>query len=708
MGSNVKKEKRSTAPAKIEEGSDSPSQLRSKWRDLVNLLVSPVDDSEAALKERTQEVENYRTEVRELLVAIAEERAPQQPTKFGNLEATQTELVETLKSKEGKKFEDQVNGVLAQHVAYERHLHASYEEVLNLLEDLAANLVSEERKLKVQEVEALKRLVEKQNSDLEATRINLEETTQSLEDINKTYKESSKSDKETIQKLKKEIISFAEVKEQLIEEIGKLERYKELYHAQKEGNSANLRAYDNERENLIGEVEQATKELNEHRAQTKTLTLENELLKKTNIELIKRKEESERLLLAARRDLEKAVAFPAGNLDASVGSEDYGRPTETPRVTFSRRLSLGLEMATRGQNTTFETTGRFISTPGTQTPGKSDDSSESQGQSVFLRHLGELVTREDRKNIPIFKGDGELFAADWLREAERIARSNEWDDSQKIKFFADRLRGEAYEWHCEYLEENPGNIVYRDWKKELLTRFTDEADRERLRTKLNSLKQRPDQRVKAFIARINQLYDAVHGKEPTSSRADLGHTAQEYLNEIRKYRSEAKRKILLAGLLPKIKEELWPRLPKDADYDKISECATMAESVVVSKELAETHDGDKLNAVLSGIQDREKEHADEIDNLKKQIEELTRKLSQETTVNAIGNAPPSRGRGRGRGFLRGRGRGFRGRTSFNRFNRGAYTQSNFNNQQPGNAPTQTTQCAPSPRYLVARKLQDVS
>ena len=74
----------------------------------------------------------------------------------------------------------------------------------------------------------------------------------------------------------------------------------------------------------------------------------------------------------------------------------------------------------------------------------------------FIEKLGELVSKEDRKAIPVNNGSGSgtsLF--DWLREAERIARNNEWTDSQKIHFFGDRLRGDAADWHSDYLESHP-------------------------------------------------------------------------------------------------------------------------------------------------------------------------------------------------------------------------------------------------------------
>ncbi|KAK4007100.1 hypothetical protein OUZ56_012261 [Daphnia magna] len=50
-------------------------------------------------------------------------------------------------------------------------------------------------------------------------------------------------------------------------------------------------------------------------------------------------------------------------------------------------------------------------------------------------------------------------------------RNNEWNDNQKIRFFSDRLKGEAFEWHENYAEEEGDDLNYQDWKEALITRF---------------------------------------------------------------------------------------------------------------------------------------------------------------------------------------------------------------------------------------------
>ncbi|EFX66062.1 hypothetical protein DAPPUDRAFT_332580 [Daphnia pulex] len=63
-------------------------------------------------------------------------------------------------------------------------------------------------------------------------------------------------------------------------------------------------------------------------------------------------------------------------------------------------------------------------------------------------HLRELYSQDERKAIPVFKGKrGEQLINNWLKDAERVAQSAGWTPKDKIKYFSDRLRGDAADWH---------------------------------------------------------------------------------------------------------------------------------------------------------------------------------------------------------------------------------------------------------------------
>ncbi len=101
--------------------------------------------------------------------------------------------------------------------------------------------------------------------------------------------------------------------------------------------------------------------------------------------------------------------------------------------------------------------------------------------TALVEKLGELVSREDRKSIPVYNGTGSgtpLYT--WLKEAERVARNNDWNDVQKIRFFGDHLRGDAADWHTEFLENLEQATNYNQWKTSLKNTFQDDHDVKKL------------------------------------------------------------------------------------------------------------------------------------------------------------------------------------------------------------------------------------
>ena len=101
----------------------------------------------------------------------------------------------------------------------------------------------------------------------------------------------------------------------------------------------------------------------------------------------------------------------------------------------------------------------------------------------MTKHLAELYSREEKKTIPLFLGTGdERLVADWIREAERVADSNDWSSEQRVKYFSDRLKDDAVDWHISHLETHARDD-YVSWKTALLEILSYAADVENLRRK---------------------------------------------------------------------------------------------------------------------------------------------------------------------------------------------------------------------------------
>ncbi|KZR97931.1 Uncharacterized protein APZ42_006933 [Daphnia magna] len=72
----------------------------------------------------------------------------------------------------------------------------------------------------------------------------------------------------------------------------------------------------------------------------------------------------------------------------------------------------------------------------------------------IVKVLGELFSREDKISIPPYKGKStDKMMTKWLQTVEHVARNHNWDDTQKLRFFSDRLKGEVLDWHEEYASE---------------------------------------------------------------------------------------------------------------------------------------------------------------------------------------------------------------------------------------------------------------
>ncbi|EFX73066.1 hypothetical protein DAPPUDRAFT_325562 [Daphnia pulex] len=128
--------------------------------------------------------------------------------------------------------------------------------------------------------------------------------------------------------------------------------------------------------------------------------------------------------------------------------------------------------------------------------------------------LSELYSQDERKSIPVDKGKrGDQMINNWLKDAERVAQSAGCDAKDKIKYFSDRLRGDAADWHSDYIDHAADKEDNDAWEKALINRFLTETEIKNLKKQINELKQTTDQSSQTYISRLNHLYDIIHGKE---------------------------------------------------------------------------------------------------------------------------------------------------------------------------------------------------
>ena len=203
-----------------------------------------------------------------------------------------------------------------------------------------------------------------------------------------------------------------------------------------------------------------------------------------------------------------------------------------------------------------------------------DDITMADVADVLKQSLQELISHQNKQQIPLYSGFlNEQPIEDWLKDAERVARTAGWDDTLKLKFFSDRLRGIAATFNDEYLDTNQ-NTTYADWKQALVTRFNVDNASEGHKKELEELQQGPNQRVSDFKSFIDQKFIKAYGKN----------AAQSGDAEIKKIREDIKKKVLMRGLKPKILELLWQRMKPNDSFDRIIEEAIEIETILHKKE----------------------------------------------------------------------------------------------------------------------------
>jgi hypothetical protein len=98
------------------------------------------------------------------------------------------------------------------------------------------------------------------------------------------------------------------------------------------------------------------------------------------------------------------------------------------------------------------------------------------------------------------------------------------------------------------------------------------------------LKQRPEENCRTFVSRLNNLYDTIEGKVDKLDDPNKTDVADNLLAKVRKMRNNVKTKILLQGLLPEIRAELYLRMPADFnDFEELSKQLFISEHILQNK-----------------------------------------------------------------------------------------------------------------------------
>ncbi|KAK4045803.1 hypothetical protein OUZ56_033794 [Daphnia magna] len=214
----------------------------------------------------------------------------------------------------------------------------------------------------------------------------------------------------------------------------------------------------------------------------------------------------------------------------------------------------------------------------------------------IVKTLGELFSREDKKAIPIFKGKStDKLISEWLR---------------------------AFEWHENYAEEEDDDLNYQDWKEALKTRFQDTYDLATLEKKLSKLTQKPEENCRAFVSRLNNLYDTIAGKEERADHNQIIIEGQ-LLNKVKKMKDHRKVKSYCKDYYRSIKQNFIYECQKT---QKTSTHYVNNFSFRKNSTPREATDDKEMSAIIAGIKHHEKQQDDKIQLLEQKLSEALPEL----------------------------------------------------------------------------------
>jgi hypothetical protein len=200
----------------------------------------------------------------------------------------------------------------------------------------------------------------------------------------------------------------------------------------------------------------------------------------------------------------------------------------------------------------------------------------SQQRKIKMNDLKELVAIPLREKIPHFSGrlDG-ILIIDWFKQAERVAKGGNWSKEQMKRYFPERFLESALSFQ-ENLDDpdNPESVTeYNEWKDLIIKEFKDPSENQISKNELSEIKQKANERVRDFRARLEKLFAKVYNEK-------LFHSTNEDMTVIRN-------DILKNAFELGLKGELLPgyekRVPVNADYPTCVATETEVEKVTAGR-----------------------------------------------------------------------------------------------------------------------------
>lgn len=249
--------------------------------------------------------------------------------------------------------------------------------------------------------------------------------------------------------------------------------------------------------------------------------------------------------------------------------------------------------------------------------------SHEQATQSLVDNLRDMGANSAKQQIPLFSGKlGDQTVHEWLEKADRIAIAEGWDEPRKLRYYQQRLIKPASAFN-DTIPEETRTTNFPAWRTAFITGFADETTKNRWKHDLENLKQDPNERVRDFVSRINNLYLQVHGPGPANNQQA----------DVTALREDTKKKIFLNGVRRDVYSNIWSRVDPATTWDNVITTAEQVEAIIEKKQILEQRP-EIDNAVATVIKENAKLTQD-IAKISDQIEKLTVLSSKQVTENTI-------------------------------------------------------------------------
>src|SRR5687767_14267178 len=137
---------------------------------------------------------------------------------------------------------------------------------------------------------------------------------------------------------------------------------------------------------------------------------------------------------------------------------------------------------------------------------------------IIMENLGE----QNVITPTLFYGKEEEDPTEWIRNFDRAAKANRWNEARKMQIIGSYLRGNALHWYedneralttkaiaDEEDEENHKKRLYKEFTEEFMGIFTTREHKRSWRQQLENIKQRKDEKVDTYSNRFKRLWKNV-------------------------------------------------------------------------------------------------------------------------------------------------------------------------------------------------------